>query len=246
MISVWPIWLVLALCTTAGLSVLGAYIWRSRATEGGASFLVLIAGVGLWVLCSGFEHAAVDLDVKLRLAKLAWLGIGVVPLSALVVALQATGREHLVRPSLVGLLALPSAAMVALVLTNEHHHWVWSSVALEAPGERPDLHLPHGPAFWVSAAWNYTLLVTAGALLARRYVREWPRNREEAVLVTLAMAAPWVANAHYLATESQRPSIDFTPYAFSVTAVCLSLALWRGHGLLNVIRVARSQILDEM
>jgi len=241
----WPFWLVIALCTTAGLAVLAASIWRSRATEGGGSFLVLIAGVAVWVLCSGLEHAAVDLESKLRLAKLTWVGIGVVPLSALVVALQATGRAHLVRGSLLGLLALPSVAMVGLVFTNEHHHWVWTTVELENSGH-PDLYLPHGPAFWVSAAWNYTLLLTAATLLGRRYVREWPRNREEAVLVTMAMASPWVANAYYLATESERLSVDLTPYAFSVTVFCLSLALWRGHGLLNVIRVARSQILDEM
>jgi diguanylate cyclase (GGDEF)-like protein/PAS domain S-box-containing protein len=244
--SIWPIWLVLSLCTTVGLGVLGACIWRSRATEGGGSFLVLIAGVALWVLCSGLEHTLVDLDARMLLAKLAWVGIALVPLSALVVALQATGRGHLVRGSLLALLALPAVAMVALVFTNEHHHWVWGSVSLEPQPAPPALHRPHGPAFWLSVVWNYALLASAAALLARRYVREWPRNREEAVLVTLAMASPWVANAYYLATESQIASVDLTPYAFSVTAVCLSLALWRGHGLLNVIRVARSQILDEM
>jgi len=244
--AAWPSWLLLALFTTLGLAALGAHIWRSRATEGGASFLALIAGVGLWVLCSGLEHAAAELDTKVLLAKLAWPGIVTVPLASLVVALQATGRHHLVRPSLIGLLALPSVAFLGLVWTNEHHHWVWRSVSLDFSAPYVDLHVPHGPAFWISVAYHYTLLGSAAAMLLVRYAREWPRNREEALLVAVAMAVPWAANGWYLLNESRSPSLDLTPYAFSVTAVCLSLALWRGHGLLNVIRVARAQILDEM
>ena len=246
MISVWPFWLVLALSTATGLCALATYVWRSRATEGGGSFLILIGGVALWVLCSGLQHSLVEIDAKLRLAQLSWVGISVVPLAALVVALQATGRERLLRGSLLGLLGLPSLLIVGLVFSNEHHHLIWQSAAIEFGGPYPALYLPHGPAFWFAVVYHYGLLMTAAGMLAVKYAREWPRNREEAVLVGIAMAAPWAANAHYLLNESQSPSLDFTPYAFSVTAVCLSLALWRGHGLLNVIRVARSQILDEM
>jgi len=245
-LSVWPFWFVVALITTTGLLALGASIWRTRATDGGGSFLVLIGGVALWVLCSGFEHVFFDLESKLRLAKLTWIGIAVVPLSALVVALQATGRHHLVRGSFLGMLAAPSIAVVALVFTNEHHLLIWKAASLEMVGSVPDLHLPHGPAFWASVTYHYALVFAAAVMLAAKYVREWPRNREEAVLVGVSMAAPWISNGIYLLNESKSPTIDFTPYAFSITAICLSLALWRGHGLLNVIRVARSQILDEM
>ena len=62
MISIWQFWLVLSLFTAAGLGALAAYIWRSRATEGGGSFLVLILAVAYWVLCSGLGHPSWDVE----------------------------------------------------------------------------------------------------------------------------------------------------------------------------------------
>lgn len=244
--TVWPFWLQLALFTAAGLCALSAYIWRGRATEGGGSLVVLITAVAAWVLCSGLEHALLDVDAKLWLAKTSWLPIAAVPLATFVVALHATGRgDRLTRGRLFAL-ALPALAMVGLVFTNESHGWVWKSVTLNLEAPYPDLDLPHGPAFWAWVAFGYGLLGVSFCLLAAHYVRQWPRNREEAVLVSLAVLAPWSANVYYLLNEARTPSLDLTPYAFSISAVCLSLALWRGQGILNVVRVARSQILDEM
>jgi diguanylate cyclase (GGDEF)-like protein/PAS domain S-box-containing protein len=241
----WPLWLALAVLTATGLCALGATVWRGRATEGGLSFVVLLGGAALWVLCSGLEHGFADLEMRARFARLAWLGIVLVPPATLVVALQATGRERLVRPSLLALLAAPALAILALVATDGHHHGIWRSASIELDGGVADLHVVHGPVFWVSVAYHYALLGVASVLLAARYLREWSRNRTEALLVGTAIGAPWLANVIYLTNEAQ-PSLDLTPYAFSVTAACLSLALWRGNGLLNVIRIARSQILDEM
>jgi diguanylate cyclase (GGDEF)-like protein/PAS domain S-box-containing protein len=243
---VWPLWLLLALFTAAGLCALSAYIWRSRATEAGGSLVALLVAVAAWVIASGVEHALLTLGPKLLLAKLSWIPIVAVPLSTFVVAMHATGRDRWVSRRRLVLLSLPGLAMVGLVFTNEWHGWVWRSVSLDLDAPYPDLILPHGPAFWTAVTYHYALLATGFMALVVRYVREWPRNQEEAVLVSLAVIAPWAVNAHYLLSESQSPSLDLTPYAFSITAICLSLALWRGHGILNVMGIGRSQILDEM
>ena len=241
-----PLPLMLALVTTGGLALLAAYIWRSRATEGGGSFLVMIGAVALWVLCSGLEHSSAVLEDKVRLVKLAWLGVVLVPPSALVVTLHAAGLDRFARGRFLWALAIPAVTFATLALSNERHGWVWSEVRLDHSAGFPDLALGHGPAFWAAVAYHYGLLVLGSVLLWIKYAREWPRNRDEAVLVAIALVVPWLTNLRYLLSEAQAPAIDLTPYAFSVTAVCLSLALWRGHGVLNVVRVGRSQILDEM
>ncbi len=244
--TVWPIWLQLAVFTAAGLCALAAYIWRSRATEGGGSLVLLLVAVAAWVTCSGFEHASIDFTEKVFLAKLSWLPITIVPIAALVVALHATGRDAWVTHRSVFALALPAGAMVGMVGTNELHHLVWTSVSLDLAAPYPDLALAHGPAFWAWVAYAYALLATSFVFLTARYWREWPRRREEAVLVTLSLFAPWLTNAYYVFNQSAAHSLDLTPYAFSISAVCLSLTVWRGHGILNVIHVGRAQILDEM
>ncbi|NNL68235.1 MAG: diguanylate cyclase, partial [Myxococcales bacterium] len=243
---VWPLWLLLALFTSAGLCALSAYVWRSRATEGGGSLVALIVAVAAWVACSGIEHSLLDLESKVLMAQLSWIPITIVPLAAFVVAMQATGRRRWVTHGKVAALFAPGMVMIALVFSNAHHGWVWKSVSLNLDAPYPDLNLPHGPAFWAYVAYQYGLLALGGTLLAAHYVREWARRKEEALWVGLALAAPWGANAWYLLSETETLSLDLTPYAFSVTAICLAIALWRGQSVLNVVQVARSQILDEM
>jgi len=237
-------WFLLALATAAGLGALGFYVWRHRATHGGGSVLLLVWATAWWVLCSGLEQVSHDLETKLILVRLAWLAIPAVPSAALVVALHACGLHRFTRRRHLAALAVAPAVLIALVWTNEHHGWIWRELSVTRSGAWTDLVTHHGPAFWAGVA--YLLMAGAAALLAGRYLRAWSQHREEALLVGAALLAPWAANFSFLLSEAHTPSFDLTPYAFSVTAVCLSLALWRGHRLLTVIRVARSQILDEM
>jgi PAS domain-containing protein len=234
----------MALLTAGSLCGLAAYIWRHRATDAGGSFTLLLVSVAVWVLAAGLDHVTVDLGTKVLLSKLCWLGIVAVPPSTLVVALHASGRPP--RPLHIALLVPVPCVLLALVATNEHHGLIWASAELETSTMYPDLRLLHGPAFWVGVVYHYGLLVAAAVLLLRRYVRHWREDLGEAFLVALALAAPWVANVAYLLREGSESSPDLTPYAFSITAVCLAAALWQGRGLMRVLHVARSEIIDEI
>ena len=235
--------MLLALATTVGLCGLALAVWRNRAVQAGGPLIALLAALGLWVLTSGIDNLFHDVAAKVLLAKLSWIGIVAVPPATLLVALHASGRIPTAN-QIAALIPVP-AVLLFLVATNEYHHLIWTHAEVDLSRSFPDLDLAHGPAFWVSVVYSYVLLAAAAGLFLHRYLLDWREHLAEAVMIGLAFSAPWAANVVYLFTEGE-PSIDLTPYAFSVSAACLAVALWNGRGLVRVLHVVRSEIVDEM
>ena len=108
------------------------------------------------------------------------------------------------------------------------------------------LDLTHGMAFWSHAIWSYALLATALALLVSKWSRRWSYYRGEALPVLCGFATPVATNIYYLGHVGSAPTFDFTPAAFSVTAVCLAWTLLWRDGIFDIVRLARAVVLEEI
>ena len=228
------------------LIAIAIFTWRKRSDRGGVEFILFLVSVSVWGAGAALETLFVDLDAKILIAKIQYLGVLAVAPTCLAVALAACGITLGGRPRVLALLLLPSFATLCLVVTNESHGLIWRETSLDTSGVVPMLDLTHGTAFWSYAIWSYALLTTALALLVSKWSRRWSYYRGEALPVLCGFATPVATNIYYLGHVGSAPTFDFTPAAFSVTAVCLAWTLLWRDGIFDIVRLARAVVLEEI
>jgi diguanylate cyclase (GGDEF)-like protein/PAS domain S-box-containing protein len=220
-----------------GASALSWYLslrsWRGLKAPGSRLFAAMLLGTGAWCLFYALEITSADLGTKTAFAELQYVGIVTIPVFWLLFSMRFTGLDGaFTRRHVAFLLTIPSLTLLLLV-TNQVHHLVWSSVELDPSGASAALAIGHGPVFWVWWTYAYVHLVAGVAILIRAALRYPRAYREQAGLIVTAVAIPWIANLVYAADLAPTHNLDPTPFAFAATGGIIALALSR-HRLLDV------------
>jgi PAS domain S-box-containing protein len=237
---------ILLLVVTATLLIpLALLLWRRRGAPGVGPLAVLMLGVALWSLAYAFSLTQVELSAQLFWINMCYLGIGLVPASWLAFSLEFIGHGAWLTRRRLALLAIEPLLVLALALTNDLHQLFRTQVRLLDVGTYLVMESVLGPAFWLHTVYSY-LLVGIGTFLLLRNVARMPRvYRRQAGALLVAVCAPWVGNLVYLSGLNPFPYLDFTPVAFSISAVALFWDLLRFH-LFEIVPIARSTVLENM
>lgn len=132
---------------------------------------------------------------------------------------------------------------MALVWTTEAHGLVWQDIGLTTQGSFQLLTTSYGPWFWIHTAYSY-LLLTAGAILILQMILLADHlYRWQAVGLLVAVFAPWIGNALFLAGAVG--IWDTTNVGFVVSGLVLVAAMFRQQ-LLDVVPLAREVARDEV
>jgi diguanylate cyclase (GGDEF)-like protein/PAS domain S-box-containing protein len=225
---------------------LAIFVWQKRSSKNGIEFILLLLSVALWGLASAGGKFFVDLDTRIWIAKLQYLGIIAVAPCCVAVALRSRGEAPGRITRWLSLISIPSLMTLGLVMTNEWHGVFWQTARVEHAAGIPILEFGYGPGFWFHVAWSYTLLASAVGLLIAKWAQSWSYYRGEAVWVLAGIAAPVAANIAYLSRTGFDSNLDLTPAAFAVTAFCLGWPLLFRDGIFDVVRLAKREILDHM
>jgi two-component system cell cycle sensor histidine kinase/response regulator CckA len=202
---------VLGLATLIPLG-LAAYGWRRRRlVRGSAAFAVFNLGVAIWTGLYILELGASGPAV-LFWANATYLGIGLVPASWLVFAIQLSGLGPQVTKRRLALLGIEPLATLLAAWTNPWHLLFRRTVSV-TPSWDP------GPAFWVHAAYSYALVLAATALVTRHALVGKGARRGQARVLAAAALAPLAANATYVSGSSPFGNLDPTPFAFGLTSL---------------------------
>lgn len=112
--------------------------------------------------------------------------------------------------------------------TNPLHYRYYSEFSMDG--------IVHGPVFYVSQAYIYTVMFIGIVLVCKKCFEIKERSRGQAVLLTLGTAVPLTIN---LLTLADVITFDFalTPVSFVFSGVMVLLATYR-YGFLNVNEVA--------
>lgn len=240
--SPFPSLLILAAFLTAAVSYPA---WRRRPAPGAGALTLLALSVALWELMSALCIGLEPLHLKILAAKVQYLAIYGVPLSWFAFCAAYSRRNEWLGWRRIGLLSIVPLIIVALAATNEMHGLVWSRIELVRDhwGVRAIYH--HGPAFWVMAAYHYTLLLIGSTILLRTVVRLPQAYSRQSRFLVLGMLLPWTGNILYLAGITPLPGLDPTPFGFSLSVVLMTWALAR-LALLDLVPVARDVVVDRM
>jgi PAS domain S-box-containing protein len=237
----------------AGLLIVSALIagaialfaHRHRSTRG-ATFLVLLAlETGAWSLGYAAEMSCTDLGAMLFWAKVQYLGVATVPLTAFLFILQFTGREAwLTRRNMI-LLAIVPFMTAVLACTNELHCFIWTVTLVTVHRSLFVLDLAHGPFFWLYAVYGYALLLIGTFFLFESIVVSPRLQRRQSTILLSGILLPWAANFVYLTGWNPVPYLDWTPFCYSVAGAIVAWGLFR-YRLLSIIPIARSQVIEGM
>ncbi len=222
----------------------GVYAWGRRSLPIARTFLALVAAIAFWIVLYMFQILAPSEAAAIRWNAACFSMILLITPLFVVLALQATDRERWISSRLLVPLASTTLFLIVTVWTNPWHHLWWTSQTLY-PGSPPQLRGVRAPLFFLSLAWNYSLLLVGCAILMSSYVRNWKSHRGEATAVLLGVAAPWAASVLDIVRIPVIPGLALTPMAFSLTAACFAWGFLR-RGLFTLGPVARATIVQEM
>lgn len=246
--------LIAALACAALVSVaLIGLSWPRRDDPEVSTFMLLALGTALWSGARLMEVVTFDMPARVGWAKVAYVGIMMVPAAWLRMVVGLTRPElnglSSVRVSWV-LALLVAAGFLGLVATNELHHLVWLDARFVLIDGVQRAVFDHGSIFWVATAYNYVLLAMSLVLLtlpvseAASTLYASSRTQVRLVLV-IGQLLPLVAHLAYLQRWTTALGGDLTPATFAVSTALLGWVVLRPR-LRDTAVYARGKIIEAM
>ncbi len=233
---------ILPLLSAAVVSAaLASYTWRRRAA-GRAPFAILMLGVAFWNAAYILTLASPDPHAKLFWHGVEYIGIAAVPFGWIAFALAYTGNGRWLTPGRVWLFAIEPIATEIVNVTNGAHGLLWSRVSFDIGHPSPMIDVDFGPWYWVNIAYAYGLILVGTAILLSALVRPYPR---QAMVVVLAVLAPFVGDAAFNAGTGFVEDVDPAPFGLALSGLFIVWGFMR-HGFMDLAPVARDAILEGM
>lgn len=206
--------------------------------------MALLAGAW-WALWGGFETGVHDLGQKYLFATLQYSGIySVIPL-LLIFSLNYAGFWKTLNWRIACGLWLIPLTMVALAGTNSYHHLIWTGIQT-INQETGMYRFMRGPIYWVGVLFNYSVLVVVSVLLLRKTLRSPVKvYHNQAMIVLLGMAPPWLLNILYFFQVGFLNAVDLTPHAFSLSGLIMAVGVLRFR-FIDLSPVARSLLFRKL
>lgn len=234
----------LVMLVTAGLSTgVAVTAWRRRRLPGATPLLLLQIATAVWSGLAAFEVAASTPAAMQGWGQLAYLGIATAPLFYFLFSVEYTQDTAWLTGRRRAALWLIPVITLALVATNDWHHWHWASVTLD-PATGLGVY-GRGPWFWVHVGYSYSLLLAGVLVLVRALFSFPPYYRRQVISILAGSTPPLLVNVIYILNPRLLPGLDWTPVGLAFSGVALAWGLFRA-GLLELAPIARNQLVEKM
>lgn len=218
-------------------------IWPHRSAPGAKSLILISIALIFWSAGYLAEYMSNDLEGKLFAFNISYIGMVTLPVFALTFAAFFTNNARwLKRSAIILLLAIP-AITLALQWTKQYHSFMYHDIHLMNDGPFLLVAKQYGIWFYVAWVYNWLLVLSSVVMLIHRLFRPPHLYFDQSIYIMVAAVFPLAANAIYVLRLLPGPHADWTPCAFTVTAVALTLAITR-HRFLDLIPVARESAIE--
>jgi len=234
--------LLFALILSAWIAYYG---WQRRASEHATLLTLLALAITEWTAFYILQIMGANLPTKLLFGEAKYIGVAFTPLLWILFAIHyATQSRHLTWRIILPLSILPTLTSI-LALTTEWHGLFWSQPQFTVYENISDFSVTYGPWYWVHLAYSYLLILGGAVIVFRAMRRSKGLHRRQAIVLIVAVLAPWFGNILYFSGLNPLPYLDLTPFAFTITVTALTWAIL-GFQLVDLAPVARDLIVDEM
>ncbi len=224
---------------------LGLYAWRRRPAVAVTPFAWAMLALSVWSFAYSLEIFSRDLQSKLFIVNIEYIGIVSVPMYLLFFALEFTGKSHLLtRRSKLLIGGLPLLTLL-LVWTNDFHHLMWTAETISTFNGLELLNVRFGIFFWVHAIFSYILVGFTNILLIIELLQRPRIYRIQISFIILGMLIPTLGNLLFIVGINPIKDLDVTPLFFLPTAIGLSWAIIK-YRLLEVLPPEHLTVLKTM
>ncbi len=232
--------------STAISMILVLVVSRKKDAPGANFFIIMVLAIAGWTLTYALEILSPDLATKVFWAKLEYVGIAAIPVGWLFFSLTYSSQASIVDGNKKILFLIVPLLTILMAFTNETHGMFWQEYQLsDSVGLVTMSVKQYGVFWWINLLYSYSLL-TWGSLtlvqfmLNRRGAFRWQLN-----LILISLLAPWLANLLYLIHIRPIPQLDLSPFAFTISAILLGVAIYRFR-LFDLIPVAPQPMIHQM
>lgn len=224
------------------LFLLGIYSLRYRdRVETAGLFSLQNFAMSVWSLCYAMELATPSLEGKIFWAKMKYFGATTGPVLWLIFSLYYTNHRHWLTLPLRLALGVFIFGTIAVVFTNELHHWYWTSIYL-LPGY-PESQSNHGFYFRIYAVGSYLLILTSVFIYIRYYKTVPVYFRRQSIWLVIGTVLPLAVRVpEDFFNIDLIPMVDNIIFFLLISAILYAIALFR-LGALEIVPIAHNLVV---
>jgi len=226
--------------------ILAVYAFIRRPVVGSRVFAFLMLAICVWSVFYGLELSCLTLEGMLICTVIEYLGIATVPVLLLILTMLYMGLGKWVTTRSIILLFVIPFITILMVVTNQLHHFYYSTVGVDTLGPFPMMALTRGPWFWVHSIYSYGALLAATFILIKSLGRPEAVFRKQVIAMLIGLFVPWTVSILYV-VFGIKPfgHLDLTPFAFAVTGVVVAWSMF-SHGLFDIVPMAYDTVIDSI
>jgi PAS domain S-box-containing protein len=228
---------------TSGLLTLIAL--KRRPAPGASTFALFNAVAFLWSTTCLLEYASPDILQKLLWARIQCLAVLSSGVLWLLFTLEYTGHHFWRKPANLLLLILIPLVTMVIVLTNQWHSWYWTKIYFVETLLGRMAIWEHGFWFWISALYQYCLVVISAFILVRSNPDKSHLKHKQILILLLGASVPLTLNCLYLFNIKALEGLDFTAISICLSSILYAISIFRYH-LLDVNALARNVMVEKI
>lgn len=238
---IWP--LLISASATVLLAVY-AFI-RHRYSKCAVSFILSMLIVTVWSVGNALEMSGIDLPTKLFWANIQYFAYCYSPPALLALSMRFTGYDKWLRNKKFWWLLVLPTIIIVLVWTDGIHGLMRYYVHLDYGGLFPVIAKSYGPAFYIHAAYEHVINITAIVMMVRAVINRKTLYRKQAVILLIGASLIVLPNLIYISGLSPVSGFDLTPIFFGPAGALMAWAIFR-YKMFNLVPLARATVMEVM
>jgi len=222
------------------------YAWLQRHRLPAPFFTSEMLCLLIWEVGFIFEIAVTELDAKIILANLQFIGIDYVPVAWLAMTFAYTGQLQRFKSFLIGFSILPLLNQV-IIWTNPWHHLFRGNPHIDTTlAPFPILVNDYGLWYYLIQMPMVYLLFLASFVFTIRALRGASgAYRNQLILLIVSTLLPLLFNLLYILGISPVPNFNLSTVVLTFSVLLLGWSLYR-YRFLDVLPIARSKLVETL
>lgn len=228
------------------LTAMAAYativmLWQFRKSMEVRHMIFVQIFVSIWAISYALEFSTSTLASKIFWSKISYLGISFLPLCFYLFTTAFGQKKDLIKTQNIVLLMIIPIITLGMVFTNDSHKLVWTDVTLDS--FRNIAYYHHGIWFWIFFGYTEIMLVAGLFTLYKSLFRFTAYYRSQITTIIIATLFPIMGNIMYITDINPYPGFDWTPVAFVVSGLIITLGVIR-YRIFDIVPFAKAKLFD--
>ncbi|BBI36650.1 sensor histidine kinase [Cohnella abietis] len=234
----------LLMAATCCLLMLCYLCWKRRELPIAVSYgLGMLAGA-FYTLGYAYEIISPTLEQIRFWLRVEYVGIPFASTVWIIMVLQYTGRQALVRKPIIALLMIVPIITIIAHNTNEWHHLYYRSLSIDVSEGFPLVTLVVGPFYMFHVVYSYLFFIIGMGLLIQKYRRSSVRMKKQVMLMMIGSLGPYGFAIIYLSGMFNL-AIDISPFGFVFSGIFYMWEIYQ-FNMLRLAPLALEKVFESM